>query len=42
MNMAKHDEMKDKKRKSDLEPEGSNHRTTASNATYVNAPQSHE
>ena len=33
--MAKHDEKKDKKRKRDLEREESNHRTTASNATYV-------
>ena len=33
--MAKHDEKKDKKKKRDLEQEGSNHRTTASNATYV-------
>lgn len=33
--MAKHDEKKDKKRKRDLEREESNHRTTASNASYV-------
>lgn len=33
--MAKHDEKKDKKRKRDSEREESNHRTTASNATYV-------
>ena len=33
--MAKHDEKKDKKRKKDLEREESNHRTTASNSTYV-------